>query len=36
MAKFISDGEFPSGRKMEYIADYINQAGKNPYKFVER
>ena len=36
MTKLTSDVELPSGRKMEYIADYIDQKGKTPYKFVKR
>lgn len=35
--KFARQGKtMPSGRKMEYVGDYIGQAGKIPYKFVER
>ena len=36
MTKLASDVELPSGRKMEYIADYVGQKGETPYKFVKR
>ena len=36
LTKLTSDIELPSGRKMEYVADYIGKEGKKPYKFVER